>query len=109
MGMGLALGNLAHQAALCVVAVVIVDMDHVIGVSADELLPRIPLLVFFIAVLCMFMHFQTTVQHFHLVGHGLAVHLQRSHRAESHRYGEAQKDRCLNPVLLALLQECCGL
>ena len=101
--MKLMLFQLADKFSLLVVAVIIMYMNHIVRQPADQ--DFFPVLILFVAVLCMFMHFILTVQHLHLVRHRLTVQLQKTQCTQSDACSQAQKDHCSAPALCLFLQE----
>ncbi len=95
----------ADQIALRVIAGIVVRMDGIKRIAADRLCPQVPVLVPVVAFFCMLVHFVLAVQHFHLVGHGLAIQLQSRDRTESHYHSQAQENNHLASILFVFLQK----
>ena len=93
----------AGQAAVRIIAAVVMRMDHVIGITADRFCTRIALLVRLITFIGMLMHFVLAVQHFHLMRHRLTVKLQCRQRAVCYYHCQTQKYDQPAPVLLLFL------
>ena len=95
----------ADQIALRVIAGIVVRMDGIKRITADRLCPQVPVLVPVVAFFCMLVHLVLAVQHFHLVGHGLAIQLQSRDRTESHYHSQAQENNHLASILFVFLQK----
>nr|WP_302020026.1 hypothetical protein [uncultured Acetatifactor sp.] len=93
----------ADQVAFAVVAILVVRMDCIIRIAADQLCPGIALLILRVAILYMLMHLILAVQDFHLVRHGLAIQFQGRDCTESDYHSQAQENCQLAFILFVFL------
>ena len=105
MFMGFLLLQSAGQLPVRTEAPVIVHMNHIIRIAAHTFPNRASVFILLVAVFRMRMHFVLAVKHLHLVGHCLAVQLQRRHRAESNYHCKTQENHRPASVLFLFLQE----
>ncbi len=96
--MDLAFLQRAYQLPVCVAAVVIMRMNHVICITAHKF-PVFP------AVFRMFMQFIRTVQNLYFMRHRLAVQFQSRHCSQCDNESQTQKNRKPALIFFLLLQK----